>query len=60
MCIRDSPEILRALSLPERLFPRLTQPGTVLGQLTANIAREVGGQTSVVLCATHDLSLIHI
>ena len=48
------PEILRALSLPERLFPRLTQPGTVLGQLTPDIAREVGGQTSVVLCATHD------
>ena len=48
------PEILRALFLPERLFPRLTQPGTVLGQLTADIAREVGGQTSVVLCATHD------
>mgnify|MGYP000817699417 CR=1 FL=1 len=48
------PEILRALSLPERLFPRLTQPGTVLGQLTPDVAREVGGQTSVVLCATHD------
>ena len=46
------PEILRALSLPERLFPRLTQPGTVLGQLTPDVAREVGGQTSVVLCAT--------
>ena len=48
------PEILRALSLPARLFPRLTQPGTVLGQLTPDVAREVGGQTSVVLCATHD------
>lgn len=48
------PEILRALSLPERLFPRLTQPGTVLGQLTPDVAREVGGQTRVVLCATHD------
>ena len=48
------PEILRALSLPARLFPRLTQPGTLLGQLTPDVAREVGGQTSVVLCATHD------
>lgn len=48
------PEILHALSLPEALFPRLTQPGTVLGPLTDEVAREVGGQTKVVLCATHD------
>lgn len=26
----------------------------MLGQLTPDVAREVGGQTSVVLCATHD------
>ena len=38
------PEILKALGLPEAMFPKLTAPGTVL----------VGGQTKVVLCATHD------
>ncbi len=48
------PEILRALELPEQLFPRLTAPGTVLGSLTDEVAAEVGGQMKVVLCATHD------
>ena len=48
------PEILKALGLPEAMFPKLTAPGTVLGPLKADIAAEVGGQTKVVLCATHD------
>ena len=48
------PEILQALGLPETMFPKLTAPGTVLGPLKADIAAEVGGQTKVVLCATHD------
>ena len=48
------PQILKALGLPETMFPKLTAPGTVLGSLMPNIAAEVGGQTKVVLCATHD------
>ena len=48
------PEILQALGLPETMFPKLTAPGTVLGSLLPHIAAEVGGQTKVVLCATHD------
>ena len=48
------PEILQALGLPETMFPKLTAPGTVLGPLKADIAAQVGGQTRVVLCATHD------
>lgn len=44
------PEILKALGLPEAMFPKLTAPGTVLGPLKADIATEVGGQTKVVLC----------
>ena len=48
------PEILHALGLPESMFPQLSVPGTVLGSLMPNIAAEVGGQTTVVLCATHD------
>ena len=48
------PEILQALGLPEAMFPKLTAPGTVLGPLLSHIAAEVGGQTKVVLCATHD------
>ena len=48
------PEILQALGLPETMFPKLTAPGTVLGPLLPHIAAEVGRQTKVVLCATHD------
>ena len=40
--------------MPETMFPKLTAPGTVLGALLPDIAAEVGGQTKVVLCATHD------
>lgn len=46
--------IVDALGLPKTIFPQLKQPGTVLGPLSESVAREVGGQTRVVLCATHD------
>jgi len=48
------PEIVDALGLPKTLFPKLTQPGTVIGKLLPEIAQTVGGNCSVVLCATHD------
>lgn len=38
-------DILRALDLPERLFPALTKPGTVIGEYKG---------IRCVLCATHD------
>ena len=47
-------EIMEALGLPRHLFPRLSQPGTVLGPLRPEIAEAVGGTCSVILCATHD------
>lgn len=47
-------EITDRLGLPRALFPRLSQPGTLLGPLLPEIARRVGGQLDVVLCATHD------
>ena len=47
-------DIVAALGLPAHLFPKLSQPGTVLGKLSPEIAAEVGGSCSVVLCATHD------
>lgn len=46
--------IVDALDYPAHLFPRLSQPGTVLGDLKPEIAAEVGGSCKVVLCATHD------
>lgn len=47
-------EIVDALGYPRQLFPRLSQPGTVLGNLRPEIATAVGGNCKVVLCATHD------
>ena len=47
-------EIISALGLPGHLFPTLSQPGTVLGDLLPEVQAEVGGNCSVVLCATHD------
>lgn len=47
-------ELAEKLGLPAALFPKLARPGTVLGPLLPQVAAEVGGQTEVVLCATHD------
>ena len=47
-------DIVRRLGYPERLFPKLSQPKTVLGDFLPEIAQKVGGNTKVVLCATHD------
>ena len=47
-------DIVRRLGYPERLFPKLSQPKTVLGDLLPEIQAKVGGNTKVVLCATHD------
>ncbi len=46
--------IIDALAYPVHLFPKLSQPGTVLGALHPDIAQKVGGNCKVVLCATHD------
>ena len=46
--------IIEKLGYPAHLFPKLCQPGTVLGPLKPEIASEVGGNCRVVLCATHD------
>ena len=47
-------EIVDRLGYPAHLFPKLNQPGTVLGNLRPEIAEAVGGNCKVVLCATHD------
>ena len=47
-------EIVERLGYPKHLFPKLSQPGTVLGMLRPEIAAAVGGNCKVVLCATHD------
>ena len=46
--------IIDTLGYPKHLFPKLSQPGPVLGDLKPEIAAQVGGNCKVVLCATHD------
>jgi len=47
-------EIIACLDLPRTFFGQLSMPGKTLGKLLREIADEVGGQTRVVLGATHD------
>ncbi len=47
-------DLIARLGLPQEIFARLDVPGTVVGELLPEVANEVGGQTTVVLCASHD------
>lgn len=48
-------DIISALGLPARLFEKqIVQPGAVIGPLKEEVAAEVGGNMTAVLCATHD------
>ena len=47
-------DIWAALGYPEALIKPLDAPGTVVGRFTEQIKKEVGGDLTVVLCATHD------
>lgn len=47
-------ELIRTLGLPETLFGAIVQPGYELGGLLPEIQAEVGGNTKVILCASHD------
>ena len=47
-------ELIEMLGLPARLFGELSMPGTVVGNLTEEIQKEVGFDATVILPATHD------
>ncbi|MDE6274352.1 MAG: rhamnulokinase, partial [Clostridiales bacterium] len=47
-------EIIRALELPEKLFPATSAPGTKLGAFSKEIEEIVGYSAEVILPATHD------
>ena len=47
-------EIVDAMGYPRELFPALSQPGRVMGDLLPEIRTQVGGNCRCVLCATHD------
>ena len=46
--------LIEELGLPANMFTQLCQPGTIVGKLKEDIAKEVGGQTVVRLCPSHD------
>ena len=46
--------IFKTLGLPTSLIKKIDAPGTLVGRLTEEVKREVGGDLDVVLCATHD------
>ena len=47
-------KIWASLNLPISLDSNLSAPGTLVGKLKSDIAKRVGGDLEVVLCATHD------
>ncbi len=48
-------EFLEKLSIPERIMPRLIEPGTVIGNLLPEISEEVGlSKVPVIAPACHD------
>ena len=47
-------ELIRRLGLPERIFLPVTAPGTVVGKLKEDVARQAGYQMDVVTVASHD------
>ena len=52
--LRFDEYIWEKLGLPEAMMTEVYQPGTLVGRLTDEVAREVGGNLDVVLCASHD------
>ena len=46
--------LIDELGLPRHLFTEIKQPGFIVGDLLPEIQKEVGGNTKVVLCASHD------
>lgn len=47
-------DLINTLGLPIEMFSALNMPGTVVGKLKDDVAKEVGGQTVVKLCPSHD------
>ncbi|MBQ9070102.1 MAG: rhamnulokinase [Clostridia bacterium] len=52
--LRYDRKIWSCLGLPIALDANLAAPGTFVGKLKSDIAKCVGGELDVVLCATHD------
>jgi rhamnulokinase len=47
-------ELIRKLGLPEKIFGEIVEPGTVIGKLTPELQKELGGNADVIAVGTHD------
>ncbi len=47
-------DIVEKLGLPKCIFEPLSMPGTVVGNIKKEIAEEIGFDTKIVLCPSHD------
>ena len=47
-------DVIDKLKLPRKLFKNIAKPGYFVGELLPEIQEEVGGNTKVILCASHD------
>lgn len=46
--------LIKSLGYPSEIFLPLSVPGTIVGNLTEDIQKEIGYDLTVVLCASHD------
>ncbi len=47
-------DLIRKLNIPEKIFGKIIEPGSVIGSLTPELQEELGGNASVVAVGTHD------
>ena len=47
-------DLIRAMGLPEKIFGKLVDAGTRLGELQAGVASEIGAKLQVITPASHD------
>jgi rhamnulokinase len=47
-------ELIRKLGIPEKIFGKIVNPGTVIGKLKPELARELGGNADVIAVGSHD------
>jgi len=47
-------DLIRQLNIPEKIFGEVVEPGTVIGQLTPALQKELGGNADVIAVGSHD------
>ncbi len=49
-----SDEVLSAMGIPRRIFPKIIPPGTIIGPMRQSVAAEVGANIPIIAPACHD------